>query len=476
MPVFDLFPAERKQLMDVVLQRLEAYYAHTQNFAVTPVLDPEEIRKNARQFDFSQPENPEPALHKILDALEKFTVHTPHPSYFGLFNPRANFAGIMADLISAVFNIQMAAWSHAPFAVEVENYLIQVFGEKFGYDPGNIDGVFATGGAEANLTAVLCALNFHLPSFASEGLVGLTTQPVMYGSAEAHHSLVKAARTVGLGYHSVRNIPTRENHRMDTAFLEKSIQDDLNKGFSPFMVTGTAGTTGPGAIDDLQVIAAICQKYNLWFHVDAAYGGAVVLHPEFRDWIGGIESSDSITFDVHKWLSVPMACSMFITRHTDILHKTFSIHTGYMPRDAKNLSVTDPFTHSIQWSRRFIGFKLYLSLVIFGWEGYKRIIKHQVDMGNLLKKQLADSNWSIENDSLLPIVCFTDPKLGKNDTFASALCEAVVKSGKAWISVYPVKGVSTLRACITNYATTEKEITELVFLLNIFREKFSLGK
>ncbi|MEZ4774722.1 MAG: pyridoxal-dependent decarboxylase [Bacteroidia bacterium] len=474
-PLLDFSSEERNELMHTLIQRLESYYAHTKSLAVAPVLDRETIIQAARKFDFNHPVNPREALLDIIGSLEKFTVHTSHPAYFGLFNPRSNFAGIMADLISAAFNIQLAAWSHAPFAAEAENYLIQVFGEKFGYAPGSIDGVFATGGAEANQTAVLCALNHHFPEFASAGLRGMARQPMIYCSAEAHHSIVKAARTSGLGSGAVRSIPVAGDLRMDLQILENAIIEDIRNGKIPFMVTGTAGTTGPGAIDDLPAISAICKKYNLWFHVDAAYGGAVVVHPVFKKWLKGIEESQSVTFDIHKWLSVPMACSMFITSQKDILSQTFSISTGYMPRDANRLPVTDPFTHSIQWSRRFIGFKLYLSMVMFGWEGYAQTIEHQIHMGNYLRQQLLDSGWVIKNHSMLPIVCFADMAREEEEGFVSRVCEFVVKSGKAWISVFPVKGRSCLRACITNYGTTETEIRELIQLLHEARAEVGKG-
>lgn len=470
-PLLDLSGEERKDLMDTLTARMESYYSYTKSLHVAPPLDPETIIREVRRFDFSQPGDHKQSLLSIVDLLEKYTVHTSHPSYFGLFNPRSNFAGIMADLISAVYNVQLAAWSHAPFAAEAENYLIQVFGEKFGYAPDAIDGVFATGGAEANQTAVLCALHHRFPSFAADGLIGMSQQPTIYCSAEAHHSIIKAARTAGLGFHAVRTIPVGKDLRINTTVLEETIVTDIQNGKIPFLVVATAGTTGPGAIDDLPQIAAICRKYNSWFHVDAAYGGAVVVHPAFRKWIQGIEESQSITFDIHKWLSVPMACSMFLTSHKDILHKTFSITTGYMPRDAKTLPVTDPFTHSIQWSRRFIGFKLFLSMVMFGWEGYAQTIEYQIKMGNLLKQSLLQSGWEIKNDSLLPIVCFTDPDHSNDDHFIAQICEFVVKSGRAWISVFPVNGRSTLRACITNYATTETEIRELVQLLEVAKSE-----
>ena len=133
------------------------------------------------------------------------------------------------------------------------------------------------------------------------------------------------------------------------------------------MINGTAGTTGTGTIDELNQLSFICKKNNIWFHVDAAYGGGAILSQDLKHQLTGIEKSDSITFDAHKWMSVPMGTSIFLTSKNDILSKTFRITTEYMPKEADKLTITEPFTHSIQWSRRFIGLKVYLPLLFYGW-------------------------------------------------------------------------------------------------------------
>lgn len=463
---FDLTPTRRQELIQFVQKRLENFYAHTADFNISPKINPTEIIDFVRQFDLKKPPSPEAALEAVMNGLEQYQVHITHPKYFGLFNPRANFASILADWISATYNPQMAAWSHAPYAAEVENYLVQEIGQKFGYSAENCDGTFCSGGAEANMTAVICAVNRHFPDFVEKGWIGIQKRPLIYCSAEAHHSVDKAAKCVGLGTNSVIHIPVDADFKIDTAVLTRQLAMDLQAGHHPFMIVGTAGTTGLGAIDQLDLLASIAQKYNLWFHVDAAYGGAVTLHPEYKQWIIGIEKSDSITFDVHKWLSVPMAASLLLTPHKDILHLAFRINNNYMPTDSGVHQIVDPYEHSIQWSRRFIGLKLYLSLLFFGWEGYIQMIEHQVNMGQLLTKKLQESGWLIQSKSNLPIICFTHPDQLDNANFALSMYGKIVQSGQAWLSVYPVNGQPTIRACVTNYATTETDIIALVNLLN----------
>lgn len=471
MTSFDLSREQRAELLNILLPELEKYYGNTAQIRVTPPLDIEEIQEFVRKADFSHPTDVKEAVRVVTGALKKYIVHTPHPRYFGLFNPRPNFPSVIADLITATYNPQLAAWSHSPYASEVENYLISEFGQKIGFPAGNTDGVFATGGAEANITAVLCALNNAFPDFANEGLFSVKGRPVIYCSSEAHHSVVRAARTSGLGKNSVRPVSVNEKGEIRSDILEKTIASDLSEGLLPFMIIGTAGTTGAGSIDDLKALASIAESYSLWYHIDAAWGGAAVLNPVTRPWVKGIEKADSVTFDVHKWLSVPMSASMFITQQRDILGKTFRITTEYMPKDAENLQITDAYTHSIQWSRRFIGLKLYLSMMVFGWDGYSEVIGHQVEMGNLLRKILQQNHWMVMNNTPLPLICFTDETHKSDHLFIRKICDGVIRSGEAWVSLYPVNGISTIRACITNYNTSPCDIRALVESVNKVRSE-----
>lgn len=466
MKSLDLSAQERAQLLEKLIPELENYYSNIRTLKVTSILDPEEIRKEIARIDFNNPVEIYDAVSLVIGALNKYSVHISHPMYYGLFNPRPNFPSIIADLISATFNPQLAAWSHSPWASEVENHLISEFGLKIGFQKDQIDGVFATGGAEANLTALLCALNNASPDILTDGLFTVKARPAVYCSSEAHHSIIRAAKVSGLGTKSVRRIQVDNNGSIIPDILERIILTDKADGFIPLMVIGTAGTTGTGSVDDFNSLASIANRYSLYYHIDAAWGGAAVLNPVSRDWVRGMELADSVTFDVHKWLSVPMSASMFITRHKDLLGKTFRITTDYMPKDAERFSITDPYAHSIQWSRRFIGLKLYLSMLVFGWEGYSEVIGHQIEMGNLLRTVLNNNNWVVMNNTPMPVVCFTDPDHKRDSDFARKICDRVLISGKAWVSVYPVNGINSVRACITNYNTSADDIHTLVNVVN----------
>ncbi|MDG1437472.1 MAG: aminotransferase class V-fold PLP-dependent enzyme, partial [Emcibacteraceae bacterium] len=294
---FDLDIKNRKEIFEKVLDKLEHFYVNTKEYSTTPTMNIPEIKEFVEQSDLSVGGDYKAAIDHITTGLEKYSVHTLHPKYFGLYNPRPNYAGILADLISAYYNPQLAAWSHAPFAVEVEARLIKEFSEKFGYSSSKNDGVFATGGNEANQTAVLCALNHKYPNFARDGLIGIQKKPIIFCSAEAHHSVHKAAKTAGLGYNSVRSIPTDVNQKLDIKILEKEIKAAIQSNDDPLMIIGTAGTTGSGIVDDLVGINHVAKRYDVWFHVDAAYGGAAILSDKLKSQLNGIEHSNSITFD-----------------------------------------------------------------------------------------------------------------------------------------------------------------------------------
>lgn len=457
----------RRRLWAHVFEVIEDYAAHVHEARVAPALDLEKIRALVTPFDFERPLDPLEAVDKVVEGLWHYQVHTPHPRYFGLFNPAPTTASIAGDAIAAAFNPQMAAWSHNPYAAEVERHLVRAFGERFGYPIEETDGTFCSGGAEANHTALLTALVHSFPDFARSGARAIPSAPVFYVSSQSHHSFLKAARLCGLGTDAVREVEVDEDSAMSAESLASTIRQDREKGLLPFMVVGTAGTTSGGVIDPLRAIAEIAADEKLWFHVDAAWGGAAVLVPEMRGFLDGVERADSITFDAHKWLSVPMAAGLYLTRHTEILQRTFATAAGYMPRESQEFGVHDPYNHSMQWSRRFIGLKVFLSLAVAGWEGYEAAIRHQTEMGALMREELEASGWRVVNRTPLPVACFVDAKgsEGSEARYLEEIARKVVASGKTWISTTHI-GRPVLRACVTNYRTETEDVRVLVAALN----------
>ncbi|HEX8179259.1 MAG TPA: aminotransferase class V-fold PLP-dependent enzyme [Pyrinomonadaceae bacterium] len=459
--------AARVALWQSVVAEIEAYAAEVERLPVSRTPNPLELRARLAPYDFTHAVAPQAAVAFVVECLRQYQVHTPHPRYYGLFNPAPTTMGIAADALVAAFNPQIAAWSHNPFAAEVEMHLVRAFGARFGY--AETDGTFCSGGMEANHTAVLAALTHTWPEFARGGVRALPAPPVLYISAEGHHSIIKAARLSGLGTDAVREIPVDDKLQLDRRALAAQIERDRAAGYAPFMITATLGTTNSGVLDPVAELADIAAQHQLWLHADAAWGGAAALVPELRPLLTGIERADSITFDAHKWLSVPMGAGLFLTRHADILTRTFRVANAYMPRAVESEhDISSPYEHSMQWSRRFTGAKVFMSLLVAGWDGYAAAIRQQTAMGALLRRELANDDWLIVNETELPVVCFVDGAAG-GDALAhlDAILNAVLASGAAWLSTTRLgNGRHVLRACVTNYRTREADISALVEALH----------
>jgi glutamate/tyrosine decarboxylase-like PLP-dependent enzyme len=462
---------QRSALWQELVAQAEAYLEGVESLPVAPALDQDKLQQLLDTFSFDEPGTPIDVLRRFTGELKNHQVHTPHPCYFGLFNPAPGFMGIIGDCIAATLNPQLAGWSHSPLAVETERRLIEAFAVKLGLPKDEADGCMTSGGAEANLTALLCALADRCPAVLDQGLQSIGARPVFYASSESHHSFLKAARAAGLGAAALRLVPVTDKLTMDVALLRAAIEEDRKRGYEPFLIVGTAGTTGAGVVDPFTELADIARANRLWFHVDAAWGGPAILVPELAPVLSGIEMADSITLDPHKQLSVPMGAGMFITRYRSILSRTFSVSTTYMPKEAERLAVVDPFVHSLQWSRRFIGLKLFMTLATVGWAGYSAILRHQAEMGDLLRDRLKASGWSIVNQTKLPVVCFTPSDQAWDMAMHQRVSDAVVQSGNAWISTILLGGKTpALRACITNYRTQPEHIEKLVAALAHARE------
>ena len=211
----------------------------------------------------------------------------------------------------------------------------------------------------------------------------------------------------GIGTAAVREIGVGDDLQINVRAMTARIAADIAEGLKPLMIVGTAGTTSAGIVDPLDELADIAAAEKIWFHVDAAWGGGAAFVPGLRQkLLNGIERADSITFDAHKWLSAPMGAGVYLTRQPEILKQTFNVATGYMPRYAAGMDVIDPYTHSIQWTRRFIGLKVFMSLLVAGWDGYAEAINRQIALGDRLRQKLEASGWRIINRTPLPVICF----------------------------------------------------------------------
>lgn len=443
---------------------------------VSSKVDLAQLRSTVDAYDFATPADPGAVLDEVVALLREYTVHTTHPRYFGLFNPTPTLLGVVGETLAAAFNPQLAAWSHAPAAAEIEAHLLRFLGACMGYPADAVTGSFTSGGAEANLTATLLALTRTWPEYGTGGLRALPGRPVLYASVESHLAWLKIAHATGIGREAVRLVPVDAALRLDVDRLAARMAADREAGDLPFMVVGTAGTTGAGVIDPLPRLAGFCREQDVWFHVDAAYGGAAALSDRLKGTLAGIERADSVTVDAHKWMSVPMGAGALLCTDAEALAETFRVTTSYMPADVPG--AVDPYSSSQQWSRRFAGLKLFLSLAVAGRSGYAEQVERDAELADALRRQLTGAGWRVVNDTPLPVVCFADPAADGVPADAawehhSALAASVVDGGRAWISPVRLNGRAALRACVISLRTTPADIDELVRAVHDARNALS---
>jgi glutamate/tyrosine decarboxylase-like PLP-dependent enzyme len=430
------------------------------NGPILPTVTAEEIRSYlASRYDFARAQPLEQVIADVEKMLRTWQVQVTHPRYFGLFNPSVTLASVIADTLVAMYNPQLANWRTSPAANEMERHTLGWLSAKFGL-PDNAIATFTSGGTEANLSAVIVALTRAFPDYGEHGLRHLHAQPSIYLTEETHHSFSKIAHMTGLGRRALRAIPTDRCLKMDVGELKKRVAEDRINGFLPFLVVGTGGTTAAGVIDPLSEIGHFCREEGLWFHADAAWGGSAILSPKLKRYLAGIEMADSITCDAHKWLSVSMGCGMFFCRHPDTVAEAFRADVSYMPGKPVGPAF-DPYTTSAQWSRRFIGLKLFLSLAQHGEAGYVEMIEHQTRMGDVLREALRSSGWRIVNSTPLPLVCFA-----RDGVVPATFLAALHKRQIAWMSEARLGGIPVVRACITSFRTTERHIHWVVDEMN----------
>lgn len=452
--------------MSRVAEELAAFPELIRTLPVVNAADPVELRTAlARRFSFDRPEPLLPLTEELITLLRTGLVHVTHPRYFGLFNPSVRPAAVVGDALAALYNPQLAVWSHSPVVQELERLTLRTFAAALGYDPDTMAAHFTSGGAEANLVGVLLAIAARCPAAAVDGVASLPRRPVIYVSGESHHSFVKIARMTGLGTSAVREVPVTGALVMDVEALDAMMTHDAAAGWMPLLVVGTAGTTSAGMIDPLPAIADVATRHGAWFHADAAWGGAAVLSPALRPLLAGIERADSITWDAHKWLSVPMGAGMIFTRHAGAMDRAFNVASSYMPPAASAIT-TDPHQVTPQWSRRATGLKVFFALAELGLEGYGRLIDHQTAMGALLRERLREAGWSVVNDAILPVVNFTHAAIREGRTTTTAVRDALYARGNVWVSEVQLTGKErVMRACITSYETNPEDIEVLVWEL-----------
>jgi glutamate/tyrosine decarboxylase-like PLP-dependent enzyme len=390
-----------------------------------------------------------------------------------MMNPTPTYMSFLGEALVAALNPQLATLDRSETASRIEAETVAWVGELLGWQGAPV-GTFTTGGNEANLSALAMALSARFPQVIEEGLLAVGAQPVFYASSEAHHSLDKSANLLGLGRKALRRIQVNECLQLDAEDLERAIKEDLKTGNKPFCVVATSGTTGSGAIDQIPELHEICRRYDLWLHVDGAYGAAVLFSNRYRSLIRGIELADSVTLDPHKWLAMPFAAGLLLTRHPSILEQTFSVSCPYLGK-APTGTLPDNRNISAQWSRRMNSLKLWLTLRVHGRRAYEEMIDRQMAMAQGFAKWVASSEYfELAAPQVLPILNLRvrgDIAADSRAALHRAIIEEVNRDGQRWISLATVNGQNVIRTMIISYLTEERHVSDLQTALVIACDK-----
>jgi len=454
--------AQVERALELLRQEIEEHLADPRGRVVTPRVDPGEARRQI-ESRYSSLERGRPLGELAAEALRLLregNVQITHPRYFGLFNPSVKPASVIADALVSLFNPNLAASAAAQGAWALERFTLERFLGLLGFPVAESEASFTSGGAEANHTALLVALAHRFPGFVEGGAASLGEKPVLYFSEDAHGSLLKAAQASGIGRGSVRRVPLDRSRRLDPAALERLVAEDRARSLAPFLVAATAGSTSAGAIDPLEEVARIAAREGLWLHVDAAWGGLALVSPRLRGLLRGIERADSVTWDAHKGLSIALGAGMFFTRHRAAVERAFGVEAGYMPRSAEGPA--DPYAVTLQWSRRFLGLKVFLTLAEAGMEGLAAEVERMAALGEELRARLEEAGFILLNDSPLPVVCFTHGRIDSGAVRGLIVLDRVLRRGRVWISHLKLDGRFALRACITSYRAESRDVAFLV--------------
>jgi len=401
-------------------------------------------------------------LEELCREITHKGFHVPAANYFGLMNPTPAYIAVLAEMLVAALNPQLATLARSQLASKIELETVRWLAERVGWSK-DFGGTFTSGGNEANFSGLALALAAKFSNAIEDGVASIAGQPIAYASTEAHHSLDKSAGLLGIGRKGLKRLRVNSSLQLDLRALESAIQDDLDAGRKPFCVVATAGTTNCGVVDDLISLAEICHRYDLWLHVDGAYGAAAVFSDEHRGLVRGIELADSITMDPHKWLAMPYAAGVILTRHPAILERTFAVAAAYMPK-ASGATVPDNARISTQWTRRMNSLKLWLTLRVHGRQTYEQHIARQMDLtAGFVNWITSSEHFELVISPTLPIINLR-LKNGTGKDLASAhnaLVEEVTRDGQRWISETVVNGQSVIRIMIISYLTEERHLYAL---------------
>ncbi len=464
------------------------------------------------------PEEPTAAAELIQDCRTRVfpnTMAIGSRRYFGMMNPAPLPVAIFAEALAAAMNQNAASWRHAPAGTAIEKRVIRWLCNLFGL-PENSFGTMTEGGSLANITGLKLAINRSLGRDFSHVDPGDPPGPEMakltfYVSSQGHYSFDKAVDLLGLGRSQLRKIPQDEIFRIDLEALETSLRSDIDAGLKPCCIIGIGGCTNTGSIDKLDRLAELSRRYGCWFHVDAAYGGAVMLSEMYGPMLRGIEEADSITVDPHKWFYMPFSAGGILVRDGDFLRKSFLVHPEYymekvLQDEEENATETNGhgrrvmtdsrgfhrgdkvnfFQYGIQGSRRMNALKLWLAFKKVGRRQYAAWIEKDIELARILAARMRrHPDYRILGPNTLGVCNFRwEPRdeagrlrfdAERNDELNRRLQEVVEHQGDAWFSYTVLDGRVALRVNVENRCMEQSDIERLVEVICRASEEILAG-
>jgi len=480
----DLSPDEFRQLGYRAVDMMAEYY---RGIREVPVFPPRTSAEVAQVFQENLPEQgqePGAILSEWSEKILPNATHLGSPRYFGFVNGSGTMIGALAEALAASVNMNAGAWKPSPAATEIERRTLAWIAELIGY-PVTCGGLLTSGGTMANFTGILAALRNTAPyNTTEEGLQSETRRGrflIYMSDHEGHVSISRVADLLNLGRSAVRRVPSNEDFTMNTAALEKMLDEDAARGDIPVCVVAQVGSINVGAIDPLEEIARICRERGLWFHADGACGAVGAMLPEKRHLYRGLEKADSVTLDPHKWLYIPYECGCLLVRDPEKLRRAFSMSAPYLrgtlPTEYTGI---DYLEYGPQMSRGFNALKLWMSLKHYGAEGYRKLLSQNVRCAEHLDRLVRESpdfeplhrpNLFIYSfryfpgDVRLPEQQNGDEENGLNgylDHLNQRIADEMQLSGTAFIMTSKIHGRTVLRMSICSHRTTLQDI-EIVF-------------
>jgi L-2,4-diaminobutyrate decarboxylase len=453
-----------------LIDRMAALLADLEDGPVSPA--PPECRDT--RFDAPLPRRGAPAedvWREVWDRVVGGAIHLAHPMYMGHQVAPPLPHAVLADALASLLNQSLAVREMSPSGTPVEAQVIRWLCEAVGY-PAGADGTLVSGGSAANLTGLLAAREARFPGAWAGGLgsVPELARAVVLVSPHAHYSIERAAGVMGLGSDAVLTAPERDG-RMDPGGLEEAIVAARVQGRVPLAVCATAGATATGAFDPLDAVADVCARQAVWLHVDGAHGASFALSPALRGLLNGIARADSISWDPHKMLWMPISAGAVLVRERRHLEAAFRQSAPYLFHDAGGDAPSpDAGRMTLQCSRRFDALKLWVCLRIYGADGLAEMMETTVRVTGALYARLeAADDFEPVHRPQANILCFRHLPAAvagradaEVDAFQAALRERYNASGEGWITATVLNGRRVLRVTLINPATGETHLDRLL--------------